>query len=82
MPRPCLTGTLGGVSIYIELGRTIEGQYTGCLIGHPGCHPDDDIQDEVIDLATTALVWMFSTSNRSLRDKATKATCFVADGQN
>ena len=42
---------------------------------------DDHIQDEVIDLAATALVWMFSTSNRSLRDKATKALVSLLTGR-
>ena len=43
--------------------------------------PGDDIQDEVIDLAATSLAWMFSTSNRFLRDKATKALVALLTGR-
>lgn len=38
-----------------------------------GVSDDEDVDDEIVDLASTVLAWMFSTPNRFLRDKATKA---------
>ena len=35
--------------------------------------PDDQIEPAVVDLAATTLAWMFTTSNRFVRDRATKA---------
>ena len=43
--------------------------------------PGDDIQVDVIDLAATSLAWTFSTSNRFLRDKATKALVALLTGR-
>ena len=41
---------------------------------------DDEIEDDVVDLATTTLAWMLTTSNRFVRDKATKAlVCLLTD---
>ncbi len=34
---------------------------------------NDDVEDEVVDLAATTLAWMLTTPNRFLRDRATKA---------
>jgi len=34
---------------------------------------DQTLRDEVVDLCSTALAWMLTTSNRFLRDRATKA---------
>lgn len=42
---------------------------------------DSVIEDEVIDLCSTALAWMLTTSNRSLRDNATKALVNLLTGQ-
>lgn len=33
----------------------------------------DDVEDDVVQLAATTLAWMFSTPNRFLRDRTTKA---------
>ena len=46
-----------------------------------GISTDDEIEDEVVDLASTALAWMFSTPNRFLRDKATKALVSLLTGR-
>lgn len=42
---------------------------------------DSVIEDEVIDLCSTALAWMLTTSNRSLRDNATKALVSFLTGR-
>ena len=42
---------------------------------------DDDIEDEVVELAATALAWTLSTSDRFLRDKATKALVVLLAGR-
>lgn len=41
----------------------------------------DDIEVEVVDLAATVLAWMFSTPNRFLRDRATKALVNLLTGR-
>jgi hypothetical protein len=35
--------------------------------------PSDQLDDETVELCSTALAWMLTTSNRFLRDRATKA---------
>ena len=46
-----------------------------------GISADDKIEDEVVDLSATALAWIFSTPNRFLRDKATKALVALLTGR-
>ena len=41
----------------------------------------DDVEVEVVDLAATVLAWMFSTPNRFLRDRATKALVNLLTGR-
>ena len=42
---------------------------------------DDDVEEEVVDLAATTLAWMFTTPNRFLRDRATKALLGLLTGR-
>ena len=42
---------------------------------------DEDIEDEVVDLAATTLSWMLTTPNRFLRDRATKALVVLLTGR-
>ena len=42
---------------------------------------DDDVEDTVTDLAATTLAWMFTTPNRFLRDRATKALVSLLTGR-
>ena len=42
---------------------------------------DDDVEEDVVNLSATALAWMFSTSNRFLRDKATKGLVSLLTGR-
>lgn len=43
--------------------------------------PDFIIEDEVVDLCSTSLAWMLSTSDRYLRDNATKAIVNLLTGR-
>ena len=43
--------------------------------------PSSDIDDEVVDLGATALAWMLTTSNRFVRDRATKALVCLLTGR-
>ena len=42
---------------------------------------EDDIENEVVDLAATILAWMFTTPNRFLRDRATKSLVVLLTGR-
>ena len=46
-----------------------------------GLNSQDEPENEVIDLAAITLTWMFSTPNRFLRDKATKALVSLLTGR-
>lgn len=41
----------------------------------------DDVEETVVDLAATTLAWMFTTPNRFLRDRATKALVALLTGR-
>lgn len=43
--------------------------------------PDTAIDDETVDLCAISLAWMFTTSNRLLRDRATKALVTLLTGR-
>jgi len=43
--------------------------------------PDTCADDEIIDLCSTTLAWMLTTSNRFLRDRATKALVSLLTGR-
>ena len=43
--------------------------------------PSSTIDDEVVDLSANALAWMLTTSNRFLRDRATKALVCLLTGR-
>ena len=46
-----------------------------------GVSSDDDLEDPIIDLSATTLAWMLTTSNRFLRDRATKALVSLLTGR-
>ena len=46
-----------------------------------GIRAEDQVDDVEVDLAVTTLVWSFTSSNRFLRDKATKATVALLTGR-
>ena len=46
-----------------------------------GVAPEDTLEPAVVDLAATSLAWMLTTSNRFLRDRATKALVSLLTGR-
>lgn len=43
--------------------------------------PHEELDEESVDLSTKTLAWMLTTSNRSLRDRATKALVSLVTGR-
>jgi hypothetical protein len=43
--------------------------------------PETAIEDKTVDLSSTTLAWMFTTANRFLRDRATKALVCLLSGR-
>ena len=43
--------------------------------------PDMELEEEVVELASIALAWMLTSSNRFVRDRATKALVSVLTGR-
>ena len=63
----CTWGNEGPVDRLVDWASNISG--------------DDDVEEEVVDLAATTLAWMFTTPNRFLRDRATKALVALLTGR-
>ena len=60
-------------SIYLHWSWGEEGPVDRLVDWASSLSPDNQIEPAVVDLAAVALVWMLTTSNRFVRDKATKA---------
>ena len=60
-------------STYLHRAWETQGPVDRLIDWASNLSPDDDVEDEVADLVATALTWMFTTPNRFLRDRATKA---------
>lgn len=60
-------------SIYLHRDRGNEGPVDRLVDWASSITPDDQIEPAVMDLAATTLAWMLTTSNRFVRDRATKA---------
>ena len=60
-------------SIYIHNAYGTKGPIDRLIDWAWRIAPEDKLEPSVIDLATTTLAWMLTTSNRFLRDRATKA---------
>ena len=46
-----------------------------------GMLAEEDVEESVVDLAATTLAWMLTSSNRFLRDRATKALILLLTGR-
>ncbi len=69
-------------SIYLHHAwQNCEGPVHRLVDWASGITSSDDIVDEVVELAATTLAWMFSTPNRFLRDKSTKALVSLLTGR-
>ena len=60
-------------SIYLHRAWGEEGPVDRLVDWASNVTPDDQIEPAVVDLAAITLAWMLTTSNRFLRDNATKA---------
>ena len=60
-------------SIYLHESWDTEGPVDRLVDWALAVSPEDAIDEEVVDLAAITLAWMFTTPNRFLRDRATKA---------
>ena len=60
-------------STYLHRAWGDEGPVDRLVDWAPSITPDDQIEPAVVDLAATTLAWMLTTSNRFVRDRATKA---------
>ena len=68
-------------STYLHRSWESQGPVDRLIDWASSLSPDDDVEDGVTDLAATALAWMFSTPNRYLRDRATKALVALLTGR-
>ena len=68
-------------STYLHRAWETQGPVDRLIDWASNLSPDDDVENEVPDLAATALAWMFTTPNRFLRDKATKALVALLTGR-
>ena len=68
-------------SIYLHKTRGSQGPVDRLLDWASSLAPSDDVDERVVDLSATALVWMLTTSNRFLRDRATKALVSLLSGR-
>ena len=60
-------------STYLDGTWGTEGPAARLIDWASGIVPDTSVETDVVDLAATCLAWMLTTSNRFLRDRATKA---------
>ena len=60
-------------SIYLHWSWGEGGPVDRLVDWASGLSPDNQIEPAVVDLAATTLAWMLTTSNRFVRDRATKA---------
>ena len=60
-------------STYLHHARGDKGPVDRLVDWASAISADDDVEESVIDLTATTLAWMLTTSNRFLRDRATKA---------
>ena len=68
-------------SIYIHNAYGTKGPIDRLIDWAWRIAPEDNLELSVIDLATTTLGWMLTTSNRFLRDRATKAVVSLLTGR-
>ena len=68
-------------SIYLHGAWETEGPVDRLVDWASGVSNEDTIDGAVVDLAAIALGWMFTTSNRFLRDRATKALVGLLTGR-
>lgn len=68
-------------SIYLHDARGSQSTVDRLVDWASLIEPDTCVDDEIIDLCSTTLAWMLTTSNRFLRDRATKALVSLLTGR-
>ena len=68
-------------SIYLHYTWGTKGPVDRLLDWVSRLSANDQIEDSVVDLAATTLAWMLTSSNRTLRDKATKRLVTLLTGR-
>ena len=68
-------------STYLHSARGERGAVDRLVDWAWAVKPADQLDAEAVDLCATALSWMFTTSNRYLRDRATKAVVSLLTGR-
>ena len=68
-------------SIYLHKARGSQGPVDRLLDWASNLAPSDDVEEQVVDHSATTLAWMFTTPNRFLRDRATKALVSLLSGR-
>ena len=68
-------------SIYLHESWDTEGPVDRLVDWASGISAGDAVEDGVVDLAAVVLAWMLTTSNRFLRDRATKALVALLTGR-
>ena len=68
-------------SIYLHRAWGCQGPVDRLVDWASGLRVTDDVEDTVIDLSAATLGWMFTTPNRFLRDRATKALVSLLTGR-
>ncbi len=68
-------------STYLDGTWSTEGPARRLIDWASGIVPDTSVETDVVDLAAICLAWMLTTSNRFLRDRATKALVALLTGR-
>ena len=68
-------------SVYLHHAWRTHGAVDRLVDWASSVDPNMSIDDEVVDLCATAVAWMLTTSNRFLRDRATKALVSLLTGR-
>ena len=68
-------------SVYLHRARGGQGSVDRLVDWASSLAPSDDVEESVVDLSATTLAWMFTTPNRLLRDRATKALVSLLSGR-
>ena len=68
-------------SVYLHHAYGTQGAVDRLVDWASSLDPNISIDDETVDLCTIALSWMFTTSNRFLRDRATTAVTSLLTGR-
>ena len=68
-------------STYLHNAWGTRGPVDRLLDWASGLSAEDDVEEAAVDLAATTLAWMLTTSNRFIRDRATKALVSLLTGR-